>query len=138
MSMAWGVVQATTSTPRAPLRWRRRSKATRRCRRSTSNVCGPLAACILREWGGHSRGPRECASGAARAAGVVVGAACMSAGSEHGVVRGAGNDIDAKGAVALAAALQGNTTLLTLNLGRMWTARCVYFAGMGRPLKGTS
>jgi hypothetical protein len=58
--------------------------------------------------------------------------------SEHGVGRGAGNNIDAKGAVALAAALKGNTTLQTLDLKCMWTARCVYFAGMGRPLKGTS
>ncbi len=54
---------------------------------------------------------------------VVVGAACASAGSEHGVVRGSGNGIEAEGAVALAAALQGNTTLQTLNLGSMWTAR---------------
>jgi hypothetical protein len=42
-SMGWCVVQTTASKPRAPLRWRRRCKATRRCRRSTSVVCGPLA-----------------------------------------------------------------------------------------------
>ena len=60
---------------------------------------------------------------------VVVGAACASAGSEHGVVRGAGNDIHAEGAVALAAALQGNTTLQTLDLRGMWTARKRAFCG---------
>ncbi len=109
VSTAWCVVQATTSKPRALLRWRRRSKATRRCRRSTC----------------------ECATGQARPARVVVGTASASAGSEHGVVGGAGNGIEAKGAVALAAALKGNTTLLTLFLSRMWTARCMYFAGMG-------
>jgi hypothetical protein len=49
----------------------------------------------------------------------VVGAACASAGSEHGVVRGAGNGIKAEGAVALPAALKGNTTLQTLALGCM-------------------
>ena len=35
------------------------------------------------------------------------------------VARGAGNDISAKGAMALAWALQGNTTLLTLDLHGM-------------------
>jgi hypothetical protein len=66
----------------------------------------------------------------------VVGTASASAGSEHGVVGGAGNGIHAEGAVALAAALKGNTTLQTLVLYGMWTARCVYFAGMGRQLRG--
>ncbi len=66
------------------------------------------------------------------------GAACASAGTEHGVVRGADNRIQAKGAVALAAALQGNTTLQTLNLYGMWTARTRVFCGNGRPLTGTS
>ena len=60
---------------------------------------------------------------------VVVGAACVSAGSEHGVVRGADNGIQAEGAVALAAALQGNTTLQTLDLRGMWTARTRAFCG---------
>jgi hypothetical protein len=67
---------------------------------------------------------------------VVVGAACASLGSEHGVVRGAGNWIEAEGAVALAAALQGNTTLQTLNLGGMSTARTRAFGGNGGPLPG--
>jgi hypothetical protein len=39
------------------------------------------------------------------------------------VVRGADNGIQAKGAVALAAALKGNTTLQTLDLRSPWTAR---------------
>jgi hypothetical protein len=39
-------------------------------------------------------------------------------------VRGADNNIQAEGAVALAAALQGNTTLQTLDLSRMSTTRC--------------
>jgi hypothetical protein len=67
-----------------------------------------------------------------------VGAACASAGSEHGVVRGAANGIQAEGAVALAAALQGNTTLRTLTLYSTWTARTRAFCGNGRPLPGTS
>ena len=62
---------------------------------------------------------------------VVVGVACASADSEHGVVRGAGNSIKDKGAVALAAALQGNTTLQTLILRGMSTARTRVFKGMG-------
>ncbi len=62
---------------------------------------------------------------------VAVGAACASAGSEHGVVRGAANNIRAEGAVALAAALKGNTTLQTLVLGGMWTARTRAFCGNG-------
>ena len=68
----------------------------------------------------------------------MVGAARASAGSEHGVVRGAGNSIQAEGAVALAAALKGNTTLQTLDLYSMWTARTRAFCGNGRPLPGTS
>jgi hypothetical protein len=60
---------------------------------------------------------------------VVVGAACASAGNGHGVVRGSDNRIQAEGAVALAAALQGNTTLQTLDLCGMCTARCVSLAG---------
>jgi hypothetical protein len=67
---------------------------------------------------------------------VVVGAACASAGSAHGVVRGAENDIQAEGAVALAAALQGNPTLQTLNLCGTWTARTCAFCGSWRPLPG--
>ncbi len=67
---------------------------------------------------------------------VVVGAACASAGSEHGVVRGAENGIHAEGAVALAAALQGSTTLQTLILVGMWTARTRAFCGNGGPLPG--
>jgi hypothetical protein len=55
---------------------------------------------------------------------------------EHGVVRGAVNRIEAEGAVALAVALQGNTTLETLDLGCMWTAHTRAFCGNGRPLKG--
>ncbi len=69
---------------------------------------------------------------------VVVGAACASAGSEHGVVRGADNRIQAEGAVALAAGLKGNTTLQTLKLGGTSTARTRVFCGNGRPLSGTS
>ncbi len=53
---AWCVVQTTASKPRAPLRLRRRSKATRRCRRSTSVVCGPLARAYLAGMGDRSRG----------------------------------------------------------------------------------
>ncbi len=68
----------------------------------------------------------------------VVGAACVSAGSAHGVVRGADNDIEAEGAVALAAALQGKTTMQSLVLGGMWTARKRAFGGNGRPLPRTS
>jgi hypothetical protein len=60
---------------------------------------------------------------------VVVGAACASAGSEHGVVRGAGNCIKAEGAAALAAALQGNTTLQTLYFHCTWIA--LSLASMG-------
>ncbi len=67
---------------------------------------------------------------------IVVGAACSSAGSEHGVVRGAGNRIRAEGAVALSAALQGNTTLQTLDLGSTWTARTRAFCGNGRAAPG--
>ncbi len=67
---------------------------------------------------------------------VVVGAACASAGSAHGVVRGADNAIQAEGAVALAAALKCNTTLQTLSLGRMWTARTRAFSGNRGPLPG--
>ncbi len=74
------------------------------------------------------RGRRECEQLL-----VVVGAACASAGNEHGVVRGADNDIEDEGAVALAAALQGNTTLQTLDLGSMWTARTrAFFGNEGR------
>ncbi len=53
---------------------------------------------------------------------VVIGAACASAGSEPGVVSVADNGLKAEGAVALAAALQGNTTLQTLDLSGVWTA----------------
>jgi hypothetical protein len=67
---------------------------------------------------------------------VVAGAACASADSEHGVVRGAGTDIKAEGAVALAAMLQGNTTLQTLDLSRMSTARTRAFSGNGQPRWG--
>ncbi len=56
---------------------------------------------------------------------VVVGAACASADSEHGVLRGADNGIKAKGAVALAVALRYNTTLQTLSLESMGIARSV-------------
>ena len=66
----------------------------------------------------------------------VVGAACASAGCAHGAVRGSGNFIEDKGAVALAAALKGNTTLQTLDLGGMWTARTRAFCGNGGPLAG--
>ena len=59
----------------------------------------------------------------------MVGAACASAGSEHGVVRGADNRIQAKGAVALAAALEGNTTLQTLYYHCTWIA--LNLASMG-------
>ncbi len=52
------------------------------------------------------------------------------------MVRGADNCIQAEGAVALAAALQGNTTLQTLDLTSMWTARTRAFCGNGRPLPG--
>ncbi len=65
---------------------------------------------------------------------VVVGAACASVGSGHGVVLGAGYCIE--GAVALAAALQGNTTLQTLDLYGMCTARTHAFCGSWRPLPG--
>jgi hypothetical protein len=64
-----------------------------------------------------------------------VGVVCASAGSEHGVVRGADNNIRAEGAVALVAALKGNSTLQTLDLGRMWTARTRVFSGNGGPLR---
>ncbi len=60
---------------------------------------------------------------------VVVEAACASAGCEVGVVRGAGNGIKAEGAAALAAALQGNTTLQTLDLYSTWPARTLAFCG---------
>jgi hypothetical protein len=55
-------LQATESTPRALLRWRRRSKTIRRCRPSTFRVCGSLASVCLRGKGGPRWGPRECAS----------------------------------------------------------------------------
>ena len=71
----------------------------------------------------------------ARATGGEVGgvlrAVCASAGSKHGVVRGADNGIEAEGAVALAAALKGNTTLQTLDLRSMWTARTRAFCRNG-------
>ncbi len=80
--------------------------------------------------GGRSRGTsRARGRGGRERLVVVVGAACASAGSEHGVVRCADNRIHAEGAVALAAALQGNTTLQTLDLGSMWTARTRAFYG---------
>ncbi len=68
--------------------------------------------------GGRSRGTsRVRGQGGRERLVVVVGAACASVGSEHGVGRGADNDgIHAEGAVALAAALKGNTTLQTLDL----------------------
>jgi hypothetical protein len=69
---------------------------------------------------------------------VVVNAACASAGRDHGVVRGADNGIKDEGAVALAAALQGNTTLQTLDLSCMWTAHTRAFCGTGGPLPGAS
>ena len=85
------------------------------------------------------------ASKTASAAGVVAGGCgccsvqeCASAGSGHGVVRGADNGIEAEGAVALAAALKANTTLQTLDLRSMWTARTRVFGGNGRPIPGTS
>ncbi len=137
MSTAWCVVQATASKPRAPSRWRRRSKATGRCRRSTSAVCGPLARVHSAGTAGRSRGnSRVRGRGGRRRLVVVVGAACASAGSAHGVVRGAGNDIEDEGAVALAAMLKGNTTLQTLDLGSMSTARTRAFCGSWRPLAG--
>jgi hypothetical protein len=47
-------------------------------------------------------------------------AAARCVGEEVGAVaRGAGNNISDEGAVALASALQGNTTLLTLDLRGM-------------------
>ncbi len=80
--------------------------------------------------GGRSRGHLASArAGRRERLVVVVGAACASAGTEHGVVRGADNDIQAEGAAALAAALKGNTTLQTLDLGGMWTARTRSFCG---------
>jgi hypothetical protein len=85
---------------------------------------------ILRDLAGRSRGPRECAGGeTCKRLVVVVGAVWASTGSEHGVVCGAGNGIEAEGAVALAAALQGNTTLQTLDLDSMCTARTRAFCG---------
>jgi hypothetical protein len=84
-----------------------------------------------RAFGGNGRplrGPRECAGGEARASCCVSARRGRVRASEHGVVRGAVNGIKAEGAVALAAALQGNTTLQTLNLYSMWTACCVCFA----------
>ncbi len=76
----------------------------------------------------------------ARATGGEVGgvlrAVCASAGSEHSVVRGADNGIHAEGAVALAAALQGNTTLRTLDLYSTWPTRTRAFCGNGGPLPG--
>jgi hypothetical protein len=51
--------------------------------------------------------------------------------ADHGVLRGADNGIRWEGAAALAAALQGNTTLQTLDLRSMWTARKRVVAGMG-------
>ncbi len=119
------------------MRWRRRCKATRRCRRSTSAVRRQLAARAFCGTGeplpGHLASAR---AGRRERLVVVVGAACANAGSEHGVVHGAGNYIQAEGAVALAAALQGNTTLQTLDLSCMWTARTRAFCGNGGPLPG--
>jgi hypothetical protein len=43
----------------------------------------------------------------------------------------ADNHIKAEGAIALAAALQGNTTLQTLNLSSMWIARTRVLARKG-------
>jgi hypothetical protein len=124
------------------LRWRRRSKATRRCGRSTSTVLGSLAACICGNWlesvcvGGESdrrmwsARPREGALGEARAAGGCCRRGVCECGqcARRGACAGIG--IEEEGAVALAAALQGNTTLQTLDLGGMWTARTRVFAGM--------
>ncbi len=95
-------------------------------------------ACVWREWGAD---PGDLASVRAERRErlvVVVGAACARAGRAHGVVRGAVNTIQAKGAVALAAALRGNTTLQTLNLSGMWTARTRASMGMGGRSRGTS
>ncbi len=93
-------------------------------------------ACILREWAAAPGHLASALAGTRERLVVVVGAACASAGSEHGVVRGADNDIQAEGAVALAAALQGNTTLQTLDFSSTWTARTRAFCGKGRPLPG--
>ncbi len=68
---------------------------------------------------------------------VLVGAACANAGSAHGVVRGADNRIEDEGAVALAAALQGNTTMQTLVLSGIWTARTHAFCGNCGAARGT-
>ncbi len=92
--------------------------------------------CISREW---AAAPGDLASARAERRErllVPVAAACARAGRAHGVVRGAGNGIKDKGAIALAAALKGNTTLQTLNLGSMWTARTRASCGNGRPLPG--
>ncbi len=125
VSTAWCVVQTTASKPRAPLRWRRRSEATRRCRRSTSAVCRLPARVHSAGMGGRSRGISRVRGRGGRER--LVGA--VGAGSAHGVLRGAGNSIHVEGAVALAAALKGNTTLQTLVLGSMWTARTRAFCG---------
>jgi hypothetical protein len=130
------VLQATASKLRVPLRWRRRFEATRRCRRSTSAVRGSLARVYFAGMGGRSPGTSRERGRRRERLVVMVGAACASAGSAHGVVSGAGNDIQDKGAVALAAALQGNTTLQTLDLSSVWTARTRVFCGNGGPLPG--
>jgi hypothetical protein len=93
-------------------------------------------ACILREWAAAPGGLERARAERRERLVVVVGAACASEGSAHGVVRGADNSIEAEGAVALAAALQGNTTLQTLDLSGMWSARTRAFCGNGRPLPG--
>jgi hypothetical protein len=85
---------------------------------------------------GAAQRPRERASSEARVAGGCgrrgVGACGKCA--RRGAC--AGNGIQAEGAVALAAALQGDTTLKTLNLYGTWTARTRAFCGNGRPLPG--
>jgi hypothetical protein len=97
---------------------------------STSAVCGPLAR--VHSAGNARPHPGDLASVRAERRErmvVVVGVACASAGSAHSLLRGAGNDIEDEGAVALAAALHGNTTLQTLKLYCMWTARTRAFCG---------
>ena len=96
------------------------------------------AFCILREWAAAPGDLASARAGRRERLVVVAAAACASTGSEHGVVRGADNGIEAEGAVALAAALKGNTTLRTLGLIRMWTARPRVLGGNGGPLPGTS
>ncbi len=94
-------------------------------------------ACIRREWAAAPGDLASARAGRRERLVVVIGAACARAGSEHGVVRGADNNIQAEGAIALAAALQGNTTMQTLDLSSMWTARKRAFGGNGRPLPET-